>query len=119
MHDPTEGGVAGGIHEMADASNVGVKIIKEAIAVQPETSQICSHFKIDPLQLIGSGALLISAEAKSANEIVRNLRNERVLASVIGEFKENANHRVLIQKDGVTKDLPRPLSDHLWTALRR
>ena len=119
MHDPTEGGVAGGIHEMADASNVGVKVIEEAIAVQPETSQICSHFKIDPLQLIGSGALLISAEAKSANEIVRNLRNERVLASVIGEFKENANHRVLIQKDGVTKDLPRPLSDHLWTALRR
>jgi hydrogenase expression/formation protein HypE len=119
MHDPTEGGVAGGIYEMADASNVGVKVIEEAIAVQPETYQICSHFKIDPLQLIGSGALLISAEAKSANEIVRNLRNERVQASVIGEFKENANHRVLIQKDGVAKDLPRPLSDHLWTALRR
>jgi hydrogenase expression/formation protein HypE len=119
MHDPTEGGVAGGIHEMADASNVGVKVIEEAIAVQPETSQICSHFKIDPLQLIGSGALLISAEAKSANEIVRNLRNEHVPASVIGEFKENANHRVLIQKDGVAKALPRPLSDHLWTALRR
>ena len=119
MHDPTEGGVAGGIYEMADASNVGVKVIEEAIAVQPETYQICSHFKIDPLQLIGSGALLISAEAKNANEIVRNLRNERVQASVIGEFKENANHRVLIQKDGVAKDLPRPLSDHLWTALRR
>jgi hydrogenase expression/formation protein HypE len=119
MHDPTEGGVAGGIHEMADASNVGVKVIEEAVPIQPETTKICSHFHIDPLQLIGSGALLISAEAKSANEIVRNLKHEQIQASVIGEFTENADHRVLMQKDGVTKDLPRPLSDHLWTALRR
>jgi len=119
MHDPTEGGVAGGIHEMADASNVGVKVIEGAITVQPETAKICSHFQIDPLQLIGSGALLISAEAKSASQIVSNLKRERVQASVIGEFTENAKRRVIMQKDGGTKALPRPLSDHLWTALRR
>jgi len=119
MHDPTEGGVAGGIHEMADASNVGVKIFEEAITVQPETAHICSHFQIDPLQLIGSGALVISAEAKSADEIVRNLKRVQVHASVIGEFTGKAEHRVLMQKDGVTTVLPRPLSDHLWTALRR
>jgi len=119
MHDPTEGGVAGGIHEMADASNMGVKVIEETILVQPETAKICSYFQIDPLQLIGSGALLISADAKSANEIVRNLRKERIQAAVIGEFTENADQRVLTQKDGAMKALPRPLSDHLWTALRR
>lgn len=119
MHDPTEGGVAGGIHEMADASNLGVKVMEEAITVQPETASICNHFQIDPLQLIGSGALVISAEAKSADGIVRNLQNEAVPASVIGEFTEKTEHRVLIRKDGETKALPRPLSDHLWIALRR
>ncbi len=119
MHDPTEGGVAGGIHEMADASNLGVKVFEEAIPVQPETARICSYFQIDPLQLIGSGALLISAEAKSANEIVRNMKLKRIQASIIGEFTENTDQRVLIQKDGGTKALPRPLSDHLWIALRR
>jgi hydrogenase maturation factor len=118
MHDPTEGGVAGGIHEMADASNVGVRVIEEKILVQPETAKICSYFQIDPLQLIGSGALLISADAKSANKIVRTLKNERVQAAVIGEFTENADQRVLTQKDGEIKALPRPLSDHLWSALR-
>jgi hydrogenase maturation factor len=118
MHDPTEGGVAGGIHEMADASNVGVKVFEEAIPVQPETAEICSHFQIDPLQLIGSGALLISVEAKSASQIVRALKRERIQASVIGEFTENKEQRVLKQKDG-EKALPRPLSDHLWTALKR
>jgi hydrogenase maturation factor len=118
MHDPTEGGVAGGIHEMADASNLGVKVIEEAIPVQPETAKICSHFQIDPLQLIGSGALLVSAEAKSANQIVRNLKLERIQAAVIGEFTDNSEQRELIQKDGEIKALPRPLSDHLWTALK-
>jgi hydrogenase maturation factor len=119
MHDPTEGGILNGVHEMADASNLGANIIEDAIAVRPETAQVCSYFQIDPLQLIGSGALLISAEAKSADKIVSNLKREGVEAAVIGEFTENAEQRLLMQKDGVTKALPRPLSDHLWTALRR
>jgi len=119
MHDPTEGGIAGGIHEMADASNVGVKVFEEAIPVQPETAQVCSYFQIDPLQLIGSGALLISGETKSASETVRNMKHEQIQASVIGEFTKNTDQRVLVQKDTGTKALPRPLSDHLWTAMRR
>ena len=119
MHDPTEGGVAGGIHEMADASNIGVKVFEEAILVQPETTQICSHFQIDPLQLIGSGALIVSVEAERASQIVESLKLERIQASVIGEFTENVEQRVLVQKEGCEKALPRPLSDHLWTALRR
>jgi hydrogenase expression/formation protein HypE len=119
MHDPTEGGILNGVHEMADASNLGVKITEKAIAVRPETAQVCNYFQIDPLQLIGSGALLISAEAKSADKIVSNLKREGVEAAVIGEFTENAEQRLLTQKYGVTKALPRPLSDHLWKALRR
>jgi hydrogenase expression/formation protein HypE len=117
MHDPTEGGVAGGIHEIADASNLGVKVYEEAISVQPETAEICSHFKIDPLQLISSGALLISAEPKRASAIVENLQIQGIQASVIGEFLENVNERILIRKSGGAEVLPRPVSDNLWTAL--
>src|SRR3990170_4396102 len=119
MHDPTEGGVAGGIHEMADASKLGVKIFEERIGVEPETAKICRYFEVDPLQLIGSGALLISAEAQRAREIIDNLRQERVYAAVIGEFVDNVDKRLLIKKDGNAQDLPRPESDHLWRALTR
>lgn len=119
MHDPTEGGVANGIHEMADASNLGVKVFEEAIQVSPETTAICNHFQIDPLQLISSGALLISAEAKSAEKIVSTLKDKEIQASIIGELLEDSNQRVLIKRNNAIKDLPRPLSDHLWTALRR
>jgi hydrogenase expression/formation protein HypE len=119
MHDPTEGGVAGGIHEMADASRLGVKIFEKAIPVQPETAKICSHFEIDPLQLISSGALLISAEAKSADKIIKNLKQQQIAASVIGEFLEGTDQRLLMRENGTVQAFPRPSSDHLWTALRK
>ena len=119
MHDPTEGGVAGGVHEMAAASGLGVKIREKTIPVQPETAQICSHFKIDPLQLIGSGALLISAEAESAENIVTSLSQQQISASIIGEFIADTNQRLLLQENGKAKVLPRPSSDHLWAALMR
>lgn len=119
MHDPTEGGIAGGIHEIADASGLSVKISEQAIPVQPETAKICSHFKIDPLQLIGSGALLVSSEAQSAKKIIANLARQHIGAAVIGEFLEGTQQRLLIRKDGAEQALPRPLSDHLWTALAK
>ena len=117
MHDPTEGGVVGGIHEMADASNLGVKISEGTIPVKPETAQICSYFQIDPLQLIGSGALIISAGTQSVEGIVKNLQSVGVQATVIGEFLENPGIRILTKENGETKTLQRPISDHLWTAL--
>jgi hydrogenase maturation factor len=118
MHDPTEGGLAGGIHEMADASNLGVKIFQEKIRIQPETTEICKFFKIDPLQLISSGALLISCKPTFADRIVKKLKQNQIQASIIGEFVKESSDRLLIQKNKKIQTLPRPLSDHLWIALR-
>jgi hydrogenase expression/formation protein HypE len=119
MHDPTEGGVAGGIHEMADASGLGVNILQEKIRVEPETAKICSHFNLDPLQLIGSGALLIAVEEEKAEQIIENLKRKQIQAGIIGEFVPNKTERRLILGDGEGQVLPRPASDHLWRALSR
>ncbi|MDH5482960.1 MAG: AIR synthase family protein [Candidatus Bathyarchaeota archaeon] len=119
MHDPTEGGIAGGIHEMVDASNIGVKIFEDKIQIQPETAKICDFFQIDPLQLISSGALLVSAKPKFAEKIVDNLKQEGIPASPIGEFLENPQIRMLLKKSGEIQTLPRPSCDHLWLALTR
>ncbi len=119
MHDPTEGGVAGGIHEMADAAGLGVKVFSERIAVQPETEKICRFFKVDPLQLIGSGALLIAAEAEKADGIIASLNQKQIQAAAIGEFLADPRQRVLEGKSSKLQMLPRPKSDHLWRALTR
>jgi hydrogenase expression/formation protein HypE len=119
MHDPTEGGILSGIHELADAAGLGVRVIEEKITVEPETAKICRFYEIDPLQLISSGALLIAAEPQATDNIVESLCREHIYAEVIGEFSPNPNKRVLIHKDGSVEMLPRPISDHLWTALAR
>ncbi|RJS68401.1 hydrogenase [Candidatus Bathyarchaeota archaeon] len=119
MHDPTEGGVLGGIYEMTDASNVGVKVFEEKIPVEQETVEICEFFQIDPLQLISSGALLVSVDSNLADKIVETLKTHGIEASVIGEFLESSSKRVLIGKSGTAKNMVRPLSDHLWFALSR
>jgi len=119
MHDPTEGGVAGGIHEMADAANLGVKIFENEIPIAQETAMICDYFQIDPLQLISSGALLISADPQSSDEILEELKKHGIQAAVIGEFLEDPKKRILISADGTIKELVRPISDHLWIALER
>jgi hydrogenase maturation factor len=119
MHDPTEGGILNGIHEMADAANLGVQVAEEKITVEPETAKICRFYEIDPLQLISSGALLIAAEPDAADKIISNLAQERIYSDIIGEFNPNPNKRILMHQDDSAEILPRPASDHLWLALSR
>ncbi|WP_457753004.1 AIR synthase family protein [Thermococcus sp.] len=113
MHDPTEGGIANGLHEMADASGLGFKVYYERIPIAEETRKICEYFNLDPLSLISSGALLIAAPKENADEIVAALRKENIASSVIGEFLGDKKKRVII-KDGVEKELKQPLNDELW-----
>jgi len=119
MHDPTEGGILNGIHEMADAASLGVSVFEEKITVEPETAKICRFYEIDPLQLISSGALLIAADPEAGDKIVDALSQEHIYADVIGEFNPNPNKRILLHKDDSAEILPRPDSDHLWIALSR
>ena len=119
MHDPTEGGILNGIHEMADAANLGVRVYEEKITVEPETAKICRFYEIDPLQLISSGALLIAADPKAEDKIIDALCKQHIYADTIGEFNPNPNKRLLIHKDDSAEMLPRPVLDHLWLALSR
>ncbi len=59
MHDVTEGGVGEALFELERASGLWVETSRDQIPFLPETSAICSDFGIDPLGLIGSGALLV------------------------------------------------------------
>ncbi len=119
MHDPTEGGILGGINEMADASNLGVKVFLDKIPVAIETRKICSFFQIDPLRLISSGALLIASKPESTDKIIKCLEAQGVKANVIGEFLEEADKRLMVREDGEEEVLPRPEHDHLWIALEK
>ena len=119
MHDPTEGGASGGIHEMADASALGFRIFEEKIPVAKETQEICRVFEIDPLYLIASGSMLISAERDSADRIVTKLNKNGISANIIGEFLQRPEKRVIKRMNGPEEELVRPACDHLWLALAK
>jgi hydrogenase maturation factor len=60
LHDVTEGGLVTSLREVAQASGLGIAIEEGSIPVLPECSAICQALNIDPLGLLGSGALLVT-----------------------------------------------------------
>lgn len=60
MHDPTEGGLIGGLYELARAAGVGLAVERASIPVLAETQAVCAALGLDPLRLIASGSLLIA-----------------------------------------------------------
>lgn len=90
MHDPTEGGVATALHELASAAGVGLYIDAAAIPVFPETQALCNHYHLDPLGLIASGALLIIAPESSTQAIITALGAKAITATIIGRVTDKS-----------------------------
>jgi len=112
MHDPTEGGILNGLHEMADASGLGLRIFADRIPVREETERICSLYGINPLALISSGSLLAAVPRDNARFVVERLLARGINAAIIGEFL--AEKKRIMIKGGDELPLPRPVSDELW-----
>lgn len=112
MHDPTEGGVATAIHEIAAASGLGAEIDDTAIPILECTRSIAGHFGINPLGLISSGALLFASQPGSE----ALLHQATVPIARIGILTEDAD-RVTISTDRGGEPLPRFDSDEITRAL--
>ena len=85
MHDPTEGGIATGLRELALASQVGLAINGHDIPILSLTREICGMLELDPFGTIASGSLLITAQPEAADTVVRDVRAAGTEARVIGE----------------------------------
>ena len=105
MHDPTEGGLATGLRELTRASNTGVVIYDDKIQYLEETSILCSEYKLDPLGVIASGALLIVVDPDDRDEVLRKLEQNDIECSVIGELTEKETG-LKIMTDGKERELP-------------
>jgi len=105
MHDPTEGGLATGLRELTRASNTGVVIYDDKIQYLEETSILCSEYKLDPLGVIASGALLIVVDPDDRDEVLRKLEQNDIECSVIGELTEKETGLKIVA-DGEERELP-------------
>jgi hydrogenase expression/formation protein HypE len=113
MHDITEGGVLGAVWEICEASGKGADIFEEKIPVNMSTRKICEYYNIDPLRLISSGCMLISAA--DGEGLVRRLNSEGIAANVIGRLNSTGKRR-LLSATGCC-DIDAPGSDELYKVL--
>ncbi|MCK4566951.1 MAG: AIR synthase family protein [Candidatus Thorarchaeota archaeon] len=118
MHDPTEGGLSGAIHELCDASGVGFEIDNDLIPMADVTRLICDTLQINPLELISSGSMLISCDREKAVHVIDELESAGVRAMIIGSVVSDSSHRKIVI-DGLIQDLQRPTTDALWSALKK
>lgn len=102
MHDPTEGGIATGLWELAEASGQGIEVNRQALPLLPEGEILCQTFNLDPLGCLASGALLLTAPASDAPRIQAALNAAQIPTFIIGK---------VIEGDGV--NLPRPARDEI------
>ena len=91
MHDPTEGGLATGLLEMAEAADAGLLVDLAAVPVLPECRRICDALGLDPMGLIASGALLAAVSPADAPTLIDALAQEGIPARDIGRFTDRAD----------------------------
>lgn len=104
MHDPTEGGLATGLWELAHASQVGLIIDEKTLPFSREGAELCAAYGLDPLGVIASGSLLVTSPPNRANELLALLAKAGIRCTAIG--------RVLPAADGLTLEngeIRRPL----------
>ena len=112
MHDPTEGGLATALHEMAEASGLGVEVREEAITVLPETEAICAAASLSPLGLLASGALLVALAEDDCERALAALGDAGIEARRIGSMvKQEVG--VIMGKHAGTKAVPRFARDEV------
>lgn len=116
MHDATEGGVMGGLFEIAAASGVGIEADERLFVYPDEVRMVCEAFGIDPVKAIAEGSLLVTARPGKSAGIVARLKRKRIASSVVGRVVSNRRRRTLVRIDGRAEALAVPDQDPFWPA---
>ncbi|MBT3350716.1 MAG: hydrogenase expression protein [Nitrospinaceae bacterium] len=112
MHDPTEGGLATGLHELAEAAGLGAVIDETAIPLSSEGEAMCLSLGLDPLGVITSGALLLAAAPEGEAHVRRALEESGALGVRIGTLHPESDGIHLRGNKG-ERPLPRYDSDEI------
>jgi hydrogenase maturation factor len=96
VHVLREGGVFGGLWQLASDNGVGLVIDLKSIPVRQETIEVCEYFDLNPYELISGGSLLITTP--NGGELVHVLERAKIPASVIGRTTDS-NDRLICRED--------------------
>lgn len=91
MRDPTRGGIASTLNEIASQSGVGIEIDEASLPITPEVQGACDLLGLDPLYLANEGALLAIVPAVHSDALLTAMREttEGVNARMIGTVRSD------------------------------
>jgi hydrogenase expression/formation protein HypE len=116
MRDPTRGGVAASLNEIARQSGVGIVLNEGAIRVRDEVRSACEILGLDPLYVANEGRLIAFVLPKDALKVLETIRhNKRGRdAQIIGEVVADHPGRVVMRTTtGGTRIVDMPLGEQL------
>jgi hydrogenase maturation factor len=105
LHDVTEGGLATAVLELSAAGGCRLRVHMERIPVYPHTERLCEALGLDPLGLLGSGALLIACSPDDAGRLGEALKAAGIEATDIGEVV-GAGQGVEALRNGIDVEWP-------------
>jgi hydrogenase expression/formation protein HypE len=96
MRDPTRGGLAATLNELAHQSDVGFRIVERAIPIKPQVAAACELLGLDPLNVANEGKLIAVVAAEAAEALVAAMRGHPLGldAAIIGEAIADDQHFV-------------------------
>ena len=99
LRDPTRGGVASTLNEIASQSQVSITIFEESIPVRPAVQAACEMLGFDPLYIANEGKLIAIVAEKDAQMILKCMRKTKYgqEAVLIGEVNSSPRGRVLMK----------------------
>jgi hydrogenase expression/formation protein HypE len=112
MHDATEGGVAGGLVEMARGAGVRFDVSRAAMPVAPGVEAVCEAVDLEPWHVTSCGTLLLSVDPADAEAVVAAFEARGTPAAVVGEVRAGEG----VYAGG--KRIERPDVDPSWAVYR-
>jgi hydrogenase expression/formation protein HypE len=99
MRDPTRGGLASALNELATASQVGVRLSETALPIRPEVHAACEMLGLDPLYVANEGKLIAVVPAAEAERVLAVMRAHPLgrQAAMIGEVVDEHPGMVLMR----------------------
>jgi hydrogenase expression/formation protein HypE len=99
LRDPTRGGVASAVNEIADSARVGIRLEEAAVPVAEDVRGACEILGLDPLYVANEGKMLAIVRRERADEALAILRNHPYgrKAAIIGEVVQEHPGRVLMK----------------------
>ena len=116
LRDPTRGGVAASLNEVAVAASCGIEIDERAIPVSPVVASACEILGLDPLQVANEGKLLAVVPAESAQVALAAMRSHEhgrqatLLGRIVAEHPGVVAVRTAM---GGSRIIPLPLGEQL------